>query len=56
MENGKKWRVSAAFGKFTKNGYFINRKWDVKTRVAMFFHELNEWKNLQRDFDSPILS
>ena len=31
----------------------LTEKWDVKSRVAMFFHEC---KNLQRDFDSPFLS
>ena len=34
----------------------LTEKWDVKSRVAMFFQEWNECKNLQRDFDSPILS
>ena len=31
----------------------LAEKWVWKSRVAMFFHE---YKNLQRDLDSPILS
>ena len=34
----------------------LTKKWDVKSRVAIIFYEWNECKNLQRDFDSPILS
>ena len=34
----------------------LTEKWDVKSQVGMFFHEWNECKNLQQDFNSSILS
>ena len=34
----------------------LTKKWDVKSQVAMYFHEWNECKILKRDFNSPILS
>ena len=37
------------------NVYFSTEDWDLESRVAMFFHELNnEWKKVQRDLKSPI--